>query len=88
MSKWRSPAFKAGLIMTDEANFYVNGAVSKQNCRVWGAENPHEVEYRAGTSPHITVWCGVARWGIIGPYFFEARGRPATDRRKVQADAG
>jgi len=21
--------------------------------------------------PHVTVWCGVTEWGIVGPYFFE-----------------
>jgi len=60
LSKWKLPSFRKGLIMTDEAHFYLDGSVVKQNCRVWGTEPPHEVAFRQGHSPHVTVWCGVA----------------------------
>ena len=71
LSKWRLSSFRKGLLMTDEAHFHLDGSVVKQNCRVWGAEQPHEVAFRQGHSPHVTVWCGVASWGIVGPFFFE-----------------
>ena len=29
-------------------------------------------------SPHITVWCGLSSRGIVGPYFFQHRGRTVT----------
>ena len=64
--------------MTDEAHFHIDGSVVKQNCRVWGTEHPHEVAFRQGHSPHVTVWCGVASWGIVGPYFFQEGRRVAT----------
>ena len=28
------------LIMSDEAYFHLNGHVNKQNCRIWGTQNP------------------------------------------------
>ena len=71
LSKWRLLSFRKGLIMTDEAHFHLDGSVVKQNCRVWGTDPPHEVMFRESHSPHVTVWCGVASWGIVGPYFFE-----------------
>ena len=40
------------------------GYVNKQNCRIWGTENP--------THPkRVTIWCGFLTRGIIGPFFFE-----------------
>jgi len=78
LSKWRLTSFRKGLIMTDEAHFHLDGSVVKQNCRVWGTEPPHEVAFRQGQSPHVTVWCGVASWGIVGPYFFEEGRRVVT----------
>ena len=29
------------IIFSDEAHFDLGGYVSKQNCRIWGTENPH-----------------------------------------------
>jgi AraC-like DNA-binding protein len=78
LSNWKRSSFRRGLLMTDEAHFYLDGNVLKQNCRIWGTERPKEVVFRQGQSPHVTVWCGVASWGIVGPYFFEERNRVAT----------
>lgn len=78
LSKWKGRSLRRGLIMTDEAHFYLDGNVMKQNCRIWGTERPTEVVFRQGQSAHVTVWCGVASWGIVGPYFFEERGKVVT----------
>ena len=30
------------IIFSDESHFDLDGYVKKQNCRIWGTENPHE----------------------------------------------
>ena len=32
---------KKKIIFSDEAHFDLGGYVNKQNCRIWGIENPH-----------------------------------------------
>ncbi|CAK9826872.1 hypothetical protein ANTRET_LOCUS4642 [Anthophora retusa] len=59
------------LIMSDEAHFHLNGFVNRQNCRVWGTENPRAVHQRQLHPIKCTVWCAVTSQQIIGPYFFE-----------------
>jgi hypothetical protein len=59
------------VLMTDEANFYLCGNVSSQNCRYWATENPHNIHQKPLHSEKVIVWCGVASFGVIGPYFFE-----------------
>lgn len=77
-AKLRSKSFAANLLMTDEANFTLDGVVNKQNCRIWGTEIPCASAVKEQYPPHVTVWCGVSKRAIIGPYFFEQSGRPAT----------
>ena len=60
LGKWGSPSFRQSLLFSDEANFYLNGQVLKQNCRVWGEENPHALVEQDKQSPHVTVWCGLS----------------------------
>ena len=78
LRKWDASSFRKHFIMSDEAHFYLSGAVNKQNCRVWGEENPHATLERETQGAYATVWCGVAEWGIIGPYFFEQGSRRVT----------
>lgn len=60
------------LIMSDEAHFELTGNVyNRQNVRFWGSENPRIVRPKSQHPPRLTVWCGVAVTGVIGPYFFE-----------------
>jgi hypothetical protein len=59
------------LVMSDEAHFHLNGAVNRHNCRYWAAENPRQLHENPLHSPKVTVWCAVAKFGVIGPYFFE-----------------
>jgi len=59
------------LLMTDEAHFYLSGYVNKQNYRYWAPENPQELHQRLLHSERLTVCCGIASFGVLGPYFFE-----------------
>ena len=53
----------AVVMMSDEAHFQLNGSVNKQNSR--------ELNQRPLHSSKVTVYCGVSKVGIVGPYFFE-----------------
>ena len=62
---------KKKIIFSDEAHFDVGGYVNKQNCRIWGTENPHAYLEKPTHPKRITVWYGFWFRGIIGPFFFE-----------------
>ena len=65
--------------MTDEANFYLCGNVNFQNCRYRTTKNPRDTHQRTLHSEKVIVWCGVASFRVIGPYFFEDKtGRAVT----------
>jgi len=59
------------LIMTDEAHFQLSGYVNKQNYHYWAPENPQQLHQPPLHSERLTVWCGIASFGVLGPYFFE-----------------
>lgn len=63
--------FYRKIIFSDEAHFHLGGYVNKQNCRIWGTENPHVVVEKPIHPQRVTVWCGFWSGGIIGPFFFE-----------------
>jgi len=45
--------------------------VNKQNCRYWAPENPQALHQRPLHSERLNVCCGIASFGVLGPYFFE-----------------
>ena len=57
--------------MGDEAHFYLNEYVNKQNTRFWGTKNPCQVHVNQMHPVKVTVWCGVTSKKVIGPFFFE-----------------
>lgn len=63
--------FSNKIILSDEAHFHLSGYVNKQNCRIWGSENPREMVEQPLHPQRVTVWCGFWSGGVIGPYFFE-----------------
>lgn len=63
--------FTKQIIFSDEAHFHLSGYVNKQNCRIWGDENPRETVQHEMHPQRVTVWCGFWAGGVIGPFFFE-----------------
>ncbi|GFS50846.1 uncharacterized protein TNCV_4847541 [Trichonephila clavipes] len=59
------------ILFSDEAHFWLNAYVNKQNCRIWSEANP-QVYVETSLHPEkLTVWCALWAGGIIGPYFFK-----------------
>ncbi|GFV08428.1 hypothetical protein TNCV_328621 [Trichonephila clavipes] len=49
----------------DEAYFWLNGFVNKQNCRIWSEANP-QVYVETPLHPEkLTVWCALWAGGIL-----------------------
>ncbi|GFV63449.1 uncharacterized protein TNCV_44041 [Trichonephila clavipes] len=50
---------------SDEAPFWLNGYVNKQNCRIWSKANP-QVYVETSLHPEkLTVWCALWAGGIL-----------------------
>ncbi|GFT55499.1 hypothetical protein TNCV_1326671 [Trichonephila clavipes] len=61
--------------MCDEAHFWLNGYVNKQNCRIWSEANP-QVYVETPLHPEkLTVWC--ALWAG-GPLLHKRSDKPQT----------
>ncbi|GFU69003.1 transposable element Tc3 transposase [Trichonephila clavipes] len=59
------------ILFRDEAHFWLNRYVNKQNCRIWSEANP-QVYVETPLHPEkLTVWCALWAGGIIGSYFFK-----------------
>ncbi|GFU69177.1 transposable element Tc3 transposase [Trichonephila clavipes] len=72
------PDFHKRILFSDEAHFWLNGYVNKQNCRIWSEANP-QVYVETPLHPEkLTVWCALWALGIIGPYFFKNDGHNVT----------
>ncbi|GFV54786.1 transposable element Tc3 transposase [Trichonephila clavipes] len=59
------PNFHKRILLTDEAHFWLNGYVNKQNCRIWSEANP-QVYVETPLHPEkLTVWCALWAGGIL-----------------------
>ncbi|GFW41507.1 hypothetical protein TNCV_465951 [Trichonephila clavipes] len=59
------PDFHKRILFSDEAHFWLNGYVNKQNCRIWSEANP-QVYVRTPLHPEkLTVWCALWAGGIL-----------------------
>ncbi|GFX18021.1 transposable element Tc3 transposase [Trichonephila clavipes] len=65
------PDFHKRILFSDEAHFWLNGYVNKQNCRIWSEANPQMYVETPLHPEKLTVWCALWAGGIIGPYFFK-----------------
>lgn len=62
--------FPRNILFSDEAHFWLNGYVNKQNCRIWSKDNPQAFVQKPLHPEKLTVWCALWAGGIIGPYVF------------------
>ncbi|GFU26856.1 uncharacterized protein TNCV_4541131 [Trichonephila clavipes] len=59
------PDFHKRILFSDEAHFWLNGYVNKQNCRIWSEANP-QVYVETTLHPEtLTVWCALWAGGIL-----------------------
>ncbi|GFW72111.1 putative DD41D transposase [Trichonephila clavipes] len=59
------PYFHKRILFSDEAHFWLNGYVNKQNCRIWSETNP-QVYVETPLHPEkLTVWCALWAGGIL-----------------------
>ncbi|GFY25527.1 KRAB-A domain-containing protein 2 [Trichonephila clavipes] len=59
------PDFHKRILFSDEAHFWLNGYVNKQNCRIWSKANP-QVYVETPLQPEkLTVWCALWAGGIL-----------------------
>ncbi|GFW99054.1 transposable element Tcb2 transposase [Trichonephila clavipes] len=59
------PDFHKRILLSDEAHFWLNGYVNKQNCRIWSEANP-QVNVETPLHPEkLTVWCALWAGGIL-----------------------
>ncbi|GFX82689.1 putative transposase [Trichonephila clavipes] len=57
--------FHKRILFSDEAHFWLNGYVNKQNCRIWSEANP-QVYVETPLHPEkLTVWCALWAGGIL-----------------------
>ncbi|GFT59285.1 putative transposable element [Trichonephila clavipes] len=57
--------FHKQILFSDEAHFWLNGYVNKQNCRIWSEANP-QVYVETPLHPEkLTVWCALWVGGIL-----------------------
>jgi hypothetical protein len=59
------------VLMADEAKLHDCGNVNSQNCHYWATKNSRDIHQKPLHSKKVIVWCGVASFGVIGPFFFE-----------------
>ncbi|GFW78626.1 ras-related protein Rab-20 [Trichonephila clavipes] len=59
------PDFHKRILFSDEAHFWLNGYVNKQDCRIWSEANP-QVYVETPLHPEkLTVWCALWAGGIL-----------------------
>ncbi|GFX00964.1 uncharacterized protein TNCV_4579301 [Trichonephila clavipes] len=60
----KEASFWKMVLQSDEAHFWLNGYVNKQNCRIWSEANP-KVYVETPLHPEkLTVWCALWAGGI------------------------
>ncbi|GFT73513.1 putative transposable element [Trichonephila clavipes] len=69
------PDFHKRILFSDEAHFWLNSYVNKQNCRIWSEANP-QVYVETPLHPEkLTVWC---LYGLVESFFKNDAGHNVT----------
>ncbi|GFU97645.1 hypothetical protein TNCV_4455311 [Trichonephila clavipes] len=59
------PDFHKRILFSDEAHFWLNGYINKQNCRIWSEANPQVYVETPLHLEKLTVWCVLWAGGIL-----------------------
>ncbi|GFX00402.1 DUF4817 domain-containing protein [Trichonephila clavipes] len=59
------PDFHKRILFSDEAHFWLNGYVNKQNCRIWSEANSQVYVETPLHTEKLTVWCALWAGGIL-----------------------
>ncbi|GFY11104.1 hypothetical protein TNCV_4470901 [Trichonephila clavipes] len=59
------PDFHKRILFSDEADFWLNGYVNKQNCRIWSEANPQVYVETPLHPKKLIVWCALWAGGIL-----------------------
>ncbi|GFW96149.1 uncharacterized protein TNCV_958621 [Trichonephila clavipes] len=59
------PDFHKRILFSDEAHFWLNGYVNKQNGRIWSEANPQVCVETPLHPEKLTVWCALWAGGIL-----------------------
>ncbi|GFU43238.1 hypothetical protein TNCV_1566871 [Trichonephila clavipes] len=59
------PDFHKRILFSDEAHFWLNCYINKQNCRIWSEANPQVYVETPLYPEKLTVWCALWAGGII-----------------------
>ncbi|GFV59013.1 DUF4817 domain-containing protein [Trichonephila clavipes] len=59
------PGFHKRILFSDEAYFWLNGYINKQNCRIWSEANTQVYVETPLHPERLTVWCALWARGIL-----------------------
>ena len=75
----KAPQWINNIWFSDEAHFHLDGAVNSQSNIFWGLEKPDEIVEKRLKGPKCTAFVAFnAKWGLLGPYWFEEAGKTVT----------
>jgi hypothetical protein len=63
------PEIEKIFIASDEAYFYLDGAVNNHNCRIWSDSDPYIIIQQPLYPLKLLVWCAVSATRVYGPFF-------------------
>ncbi|GFX52547.1 uncharacterized protein TNCV_4325631 [Trichonephila clavipes] len=61
----RCSRFSKRILFSDEAHFWLNSYVNKQNCRIWSEANPQAYVETPLHPEKLTVLCALLAGGIL-----------------------